>query len=172
MDTLDRAWQTLCTVHSLSTTVTVRGPPTGEGAGRGTVTIEHPSPGCLVFHERGTWYAASGSAHPFRNVYRWQLRRSEGRLVLEHLRHGVADPVALVEFVRRNQHRLVAAAAHVCSPDTYDAALEVRDGAIVLEWQVVGPRKNYRMSTVYHSKGGQVTGRDRKAARSSAATEH
>lgn len=176
VSTLGRIWRALSEVGRLSTVVEPQGcsgvedVPFGDyiGCGEGTVQLEHQDSWRMVFHEEGIWRTVGGAEHRFRNVYRWIYRRAEfastdsvnrsaevsnrGRLALEHLRHGSDRPVHLVEFEDAGGGQLVAAEPHACAPDTYDAGLKLAVDGLALEWRVTGPRKHYRMRTVYRPR--------------------
>lgn len=144
--TLDRLWDRLAGVRSLSF-VSRSGKATGwNGNGKGAVEVCQAGAGVMTFHEQGLWRPEGGERDiRFRNVYRWTVHGETLRL--EHLRFGDAHPVYLFDLAGDREWRSVA--PHLCGEDCYAAALLVRGDNIVLRWSVDGPRKQEVIEYLY-----------------------
>ena len=150
---LDDVWQVLRTVGRVSSYVVTSRFLDHAGRGEGSVRLEAAN-GTLVFYESGVWILPSGSETRFINCYRWS--RQGLRLTLEHLRYGLHRPVLLATFHGTSADgRLSPGEPYLCDPDSYSATLEFDQEGIRLQWQVVGPSKNYRLDSVYRAAANE-----------------
>jgi hypothetical protein len=146
--TLDRLWERLAGVRSLSFAAH-SGKATGwNGNGRGTVEVRHAGDGVMTFHEQGRWRPEGGERDiRFRNVFRWTVRQESLRL--EHLRFGEVHPVYLFDLAPAGDREWRSVAPHLCREDCYAAVLLVRDDSIVLRWSIDGPQKQEVIEYLY-----------------------
>jgi hypothetical protein len=127
---VERLWDNLCRVRSLSF-VARSGKATGwNGAGHGSVTVRHTGPGMLTFAESGLWQPEGGRPLQFRIVFRWSASGDTVRL--EHLRFGEDQPVYLFDLAQSGEGEWRSAPPHACGPDCYAAWLVFRNEVIVL----------------------------------------
>jgi Family of unknown function (DUF6314) len=101
----------------------------------------------VTFHESGSWRHDGEREVRFTNIYRWT--RTEDGVSLEHLREGPDHPVHLLELAQALDGDWRPVSPHVCNEDCYSATLGLTDGAIVLRWTIVGPRKKSLIECAY-----------------------
>lgn len=141
-------WEKLSLVKQLKFTAKLKTPEGGSliKRGIGEVALTKESPYTLVFHEKGTW---DGPDIGFSNHFRWTLDRQTAMISLEHLRHGVNNPVFLFNLIPATRHSLVSEGAHLCADDAYFGQLIETGVALRLKWRVIGPKKNEEMDYYY-----------------------
>lgn len=109
----------------------------------GTVQVDAPQPGTLLFTEHGTNTATGHATH---NTLLWTLR--EGTLSLAHLRGSPNAPTHLFSTDGR-----APPVPHVCGSDTYAASLSALGQHLTLSWLVAGPAKGHIITTRYFAAG-------------------
>jgi hypothetical protein len=119
------------------------------GEGVGTVKVETPSSGIVIFRESGEWRPTDGGPLRFSNVYRWSLL-GPASLRLEHLRFGPGQPVRLFELAPESELVWSSIDPHECRDDCYSARLQLEEDGISLRWTIVGPRKREEIAYRYH----------------------
>lgn len=119
------------------------------GKGRGEVVVTKTSDTTLLFHERGAWQVNQGEDISFSNIFRWTIDRNAGVISLEHLRHGVDQPVFLFHLTPTSNRILASVDSHLCAEDVYLATAPWDRYSIRLNWRVIGPKKNDEMEYCY-----------------------
>lgn len=99
----------------------------------------------LIFQEKGNWH---GKMH-FTNTFRWTLDHDAGAISLEHLRYGSNSPVFLVSLIPLKNHFFTSLYSHICGRDAYTAKMHLDHHLIHLHWQILGPKKNTEIHSVY-----------------------
>jgi hypothetical protein len=144
---LERLWDMLGRVRSLS--FVARSGKSGgwNGTGVGTVVIRRPGERTMIFTESGTWRPEVGTEARFGNVFRWTWA---GELLrLEYLRFGEDHPVFLFDLAPGGEREWRSVSPHQCSEDCYAAVLTICNDNIVLRWSIDGPRKQEAIEYVY-----------------------
>ncbi|MFG0275630.1 MAG: DUF6314 family protein [Phycisphaerales bacterium] len=100
----------------------------------------------LRFEERCVLTTHEGRTLDTRNTIVWTRR--DGAIEVSHERFGPARAVALVRLVPDGD-ALRSAADHICAGDRYACAVRCNDGAVGVEWTIIGPRKRILVATVY-----------------------
>jgi hypothetical protein len=148
---LERLWDRLRQVRSLSFVARSEGRTGWNGEGRGTVEVKEVGAGAMTWHEQGAWRPVGGEKEiRFVNVYRWAMVGDA--LWLEHLRFGEASPVHLLDLVHAGAGEWRSVSPHLCRDDCYAAVLLVREESIVVRWSIDGPRKTESLEHVYISQ--------------------
>lgn len=120
------------------------GPWHREGTGKVSVTLADDR--TIEWHESGEW-AEADATFGYHTRLRWVFDREE--IHLEHLRRGADAPVHIASLVVNERGALIPRAPHLCGDDQYLADLRVDETGITLGWRATGPRKDYRLVTVY-----------------------
>lgn len=97
----------------------------------------------IRFHESGVFHHESGRKLPFRNVYRFEIKRAQ--IDVYHERRGAEDSVFLFTMHPVSDRRLESLTPHLCVRDRYSGALTLEDEGFELLWRVEGPRKDERI---------------------------
>lgn len=147
-----RVWRNLHRLRSLAFRIeeTAEDSVVWCGYGRGEVTVSEGDDAVHVYENGRFTPQQAGHATAYRNVYSWQ--RVHDRLVLAHERFGTEAAVHLLDFVPADDTTLVAAKPHRCGQDQYDARLYAIGNSVILDWHIVGPRKNTHINSVYRSQ--------------------
>lgn len=146
---LNDFWKRLSEVSSLSFT-SISPLATGwNGTGSGSVKVDVPESGTLLFHERGEWMPSNSSPLRFSNVFRWLRGDDPGTIRLEHLRFGPERPVYLFDLQLISGQSMASVEPHLCREDRYTAELRIDDDQVRLDWAVNGPDKNETIAYVY-----------------------
>lgn len=149
MDPLLAAWRHLESARTVS--LLVRDPETGAVQAQGTaeVTVEITGGWEMVLRERGRWTGPRGAGAHFTDALRWTLDTDMAVLRLEHVRHGVDEPVPLLELVHDGAASLTPVAPYQCAEDRYEGAVQVVAGGVEVAWKVTGPRKRQEILRHY-----------------------
>lgn len=120
------------------------------GQGNGEVEIlknenEHQT---LIFNEKGSWQGKQQDELSFSNVFRWTLDRNACVIALEHLRHGMGNPVFLFHLAPSGKNSLASIDSHLCGGDCYFGQILLDRYALRLNWRIIGPKKNVEID--YH----------------------
>lgn len=110
-----------------------------------TVTKE---PSHIIFNEKGVWQGKDNEVN-FKNVYRWTLDREKAVISLEHLRRGPEHPVFLCHFEAVGPRSLTSVHSHLCREDSYFCKIRYDKKFLVLNWRVIGPKKNEERDCYY-----------------------
>ncbi|MGH7702137.1 MAG: DUF6314 family protein [Gemmatimonadales bacterium] len=141
-------WRTLPRVRRLEFVAWSAVATGWNGRGEGTVRVEDPGSGVLIFNERGVWRPEGGGELKFRNVFRWTPLGS-ALIRLEHLRFGPKRPVPLFDLIPGGSGRWRSERPHLCGEDRYEAELWERDWGMEMVWSITGPRKAERIEYRY-----------------------
>jgi len=144
---LNTLWKRMQTVRQV--TFQFRSKKGGKGYGTGSVVLETPRDGQLIYREKGSWQGLENQEFCFRNSFRWTRNRLDGMLTLEHLRFGDHNPVFLFHLVPAGGEYLESLHAHLCGQDTYFGQLEIKESVIDLTWRILGPKKNDEVKYSY-----------------------
>lgn len=142
-------WQRLQEVTCLTFSAHSQADTGWNGEGHASVRVSTDTPGVLRFEEQGEWHNLAGARFRFTNTFRWT--RLQGRLRLEHLRHGHDRPVLLFELAPQTDTDWAPLSPHQCAQDVYAASLHMAPSSLILDWTIQGPAKRetlrYRYTT-------------------------
>ena len=149
IDFLLAVWRRLQSARTVA--LLVRDADTGapQAQGSGSVAVETTGGSEMVVRERGRWTTPRGAGAHFADALRWTLDTDIVALRLEHVRHGLDEPVPLVELVDDGRGLLTPLAPYLCGEDRYEASVNVVDGVVEVAWRVTGPRKNQEILRRY-----------------------
>lgn len=116
------------------------------GKGHAQVTLTKEKETVLIFQEKGTW---ENNLTQFSNAFRWILDMTSGSVSLEHLRHGIQNPVFLFHLTPIDKYTLKSINSHCCGEDNYLGQLYFDDLTIRFNWRVIGPKKNEVLDFYY-----------------------
>lgn len=144
-------WEKLAEVRKLSfhAKSKSKGEHGWNGRGKGDVLVSREGDHILIFTEKGSWHDAQGEEISFSNTFRWTLDRFTGMISLEHLRHGLNNPVFLLHLAPTSKHSLSSVDSHLCAGDIYFGQIHFDSHTIRLNWRVIGPKKNEEMDYYY-----------------------
>lgn len=117
--------------------------------GVGEVAVKREGEGVLIFSEKGQWHRSLSDPVGFTNLFRWTLDRMSSSITLEHLRHGIEDPVALLQLTPSSPHSLSSNDSQLCAEDIYFGQLFFDEERLCLNWRVIGPKKNEEIHYYY-----------------------
>jgi len=144
-------WERLSRVKQLKFHARTKSKEEGgwNGRGKGEVVVIRDKEEVLIFHEKGTWQGKSGKEMNFSNVFRWTLDSISAMISLEHLRHGLHQPVFLFHLSPSGRHALSSVDSHLCEGDTYFGKIFCDQQCLRLHWRVIGPKKNEEIDYYY-----------------------
>ena len=145
-------WGCLQQVRRLRIVACSGGSTGWNGVGVGSVVIESPHAGVLIFAEAGSWRPAAGGETRFRNVFRWALVGT-GLVRLEHLRFGEGHPVYLFDLAPGEANTWYSVSPHLCKEDYYSAELRLQEWGLSIRWEIAGPRKQECIEYEYRPEG-------------------
>lgn len=119
------------------------------GSGKGDVAITKKDSNVLLFNEKGFWKGKDNKDISFTNTFRWTLDRISGVISLEHLRHGIENPVFLFHLAPSALHSLSSIDSHLCDGDSYFGQVHFDRYSLKLTWRVIGPKKNEEIEYCY-----------------------
>ena len=112
----------------------------------------------VEFEERGAAHTHAATPLTWTRRRRWSVS-ADGRLVLERA-EPVRGWVSLLTIApARVGIGIGGAGAHRCGDDLYHARLTLAPRTIVIEWDVRGPAKRYRLRSVYTADAGDAVRR-------------
>lgn len=117
--------------------------------GKGEVEVMREGYSVIVFNEKGSWKSERETEVGFSNIFRWTLDRDAGVISLEHLRHGVDQPVFLFHLAPSGKHSLLSVDSHLCGGDTYFGQIYFDRHSFRLNWRVIGTKKNEELDYYY-----------------------
>lgn len=143
------AWKQLLTIQQLFIDARSKSVDGWNGRGKGEVIVTKENANTIIFQERGSWHNVIGSEVTFSNCYRWTIDRESCLLSLEHLRHGVENPVFLFHLRPTSVKTLASVDALQCGHDAYFGEAELDDKLLRLHCRVLGPKKNDEIMYYY-----------------------
>ncbi len=151
LSTLFEFWEKLSSVKKLSFLAHSKSKESSgwNGHGSGDVIVTKTSPNILVFQEKGFWKGKNNQEVSFTNTFRWTLDRVTGVISLEHLRHGIENPVFLFHLAPSAAHSLSSIDSHLCDGDSYFGQAHFDRYNLKLTWRVIGPKKNEEIEYSY-----------------------
>lgn len=117
-----------------------------ERTGTGLVEVVTRRGDEIDWSETGEWSEA-GRVFGYRAKLRWTFVRDG--IELSHLRRGPDAPVHLATLRLNAEGALEPRTPHLCGDDQYLAEVRLEGGALTLAWRATGPKKSYRLTTVY-----------------------
>jgi len=111
----------------------------------GIIHVTQTSASSLLFTEHGH-FKAPHHENKTLNYYQWCLV-SPQQLQLSHLRYKEAT--LLATFALNPTAMVFTSQPFQCAQDSYNARLHYGDGAIILSWQINGPKKDLFIETHY-----------------------
>lgn len=142
-------WKRLNSVRHLAFHATSKSKSGWNGNGKATIETTKEGPNVLIFHEKGSWIGKNGHKTDFSNVFRWTLDSETKVLSLEHLRHGIQNPVFLFHLAPAANHCLSSIDSHLCKDDAYFGKISLDNDSLRLTFRVIGPKKNEEIQTYY-----------------------
>lgn len=119
------------------------------GRGDGEVSVAKNGDNCIIFNEKGFWKRENDQQLNFSNVFRWTLDKFTGVISLEHLRHGLNNPVFLFYLAPTTENSLSSIDAHLYEEDSYFGQINFDKHSIKLSWRIIGPKKNEELDYYY-----------------------
>ncbi len=114
------------------------------GQGSGSVAIE-TGDSEITFIETGIYETPEGKILNTRNRYRWVSEKSE--IQIWQLQRGEWVYLLSLEYVSEFEWK--TREPHLCVADEYVMDLKVESDALLVTWQIKGPRKNERIEYRY-----------------------
>lgn len=151
LSTLLEFWEKLSSVKKLSFAAHSKSKENSgwNGHGTGDVAVTKTGSNILLFNEKGLWKGKDNRDVNFTNTFRWTLDRISGVISLEHLRHGIENPVFLFHLAPSTMHSLSSIDSHLCDGDSYFGQAHFDRYNLRLTWRVIGPKKNEEIEYCY-----------------------
>lgn len=151
LSTLLEFWEKLSTVKKLSFSAHSKSKENSgwNGHGTGEVNVTKTGSKILLFHEKGFWKGKDNKEVSFMNIFRWTLDRMSGVISLEHLRHGIENPVFLFHLAPSTMHSLSSIDSHLFDGDSYVGQVHFDRYSLKLSWRIIGPKKNEEIEYCY-----------------------
>lgn len=112
--------------------------------GVGSVFVNYDDRATIVFQEEG-----KRDQFDFHNTFRWTLSRLDALIGLEHLRHGINNPVFLFHLTPTGKNTFESLHSHICGEDTYFGKVKCEHNFVILTWRIIGPKKNEEIEYIY-----------------------
>lgn len=119
------------------------------GRGNGEVIVTTEGDNKIIFQEKGHISRENSGNINFSNVFRWTLDRLAGFIALEHLRHGLNNPVFLFHLSPTSSATLSSVDSHLCHEDSYFGQITFDQFCLRFNWRVIGPNKNEEIDYYY-----------------------
>lgn len=151
LNTLLEFWEKLSSVKRVSFSAYAKSKENSGWNRRGTgeVNVSRKNPNILLFNEKGFWKDKDDKDISFINSFRWTLDRISQMISLEHLRHGLENPVFLFHLAPSTMHSLSSINSHLCDGDSYFGQAHFDQHSLKLTWRVIGPKKNEEIEYSY-----------------------
>ncbi|ABK90569.1 hypothetical protein IBE20_08730 [Francisella tularensis subsp. novicida] len=118
------------------------------GHGHGTVIVQQ-NDNTITFKEDGSFKLDSSTkVLSISNEYIWQ-KIDTNRISLSHARFGYSNLVKLFDLIRIDDNLWQSEQEHVCVDDLYSAVIEIFTDQIKLDWQILGPKKDEKITYNY-----------------------
>lgn len=144
-------WEKLSSVKKLSFSAhsKSKGDSGWNGRGTGEVNVTKTGSNILLFNEKGFWKGKDNEDISFTNTFRWTLDRISRAISLEHLRHGLENPVFLFHLAPSTMYSLSSIDSYLCDGDSYFGQAHFDRYNLKLTWRVIGPKKNEEIEYSY-----------------------